>query len=377
MRVKALLFTLVLGLLAGSALAAGTIKIGGLFDLSGKAQNIGEPTKRVAQMVVDRINKTGGVNGKKIELVIADTESEPGKAVVALNRLIAKDKVVAVIGPTTTGATMACLSTIERAQIPMIACAGGDAPVVPVHKWIFKSPQRTTTAVEVLFAYLKSKGMTRVALLCASDKFGQEGEAALKELASNYGIKIVAEESFDPTDVDMSVQLAKVAKSKPKAVVVWTIGPAGAIIAKNAADANIEIPLFQCHGQPDDNYLKLGGKAVEGTMMPATKLVVGVQLAMADKQRSGILRFSKMYTQNKIGVIGTHSGYAWDAVQILVNALKTAGTDADALRTAIEHTKGYVGVSGVYNMSPKDHCGLGANSMVMVTVKNGKWAIEQ
>lgn len=364
-----------LAFLGSGLLAAEPIKIGGLFDLSGKAQHIGVPTKGVANMVVEQINKSGGINGRKLQLVIVDTESEPSKAVVALKKLLTRDKVVAIIGPTTTGAAMACMSTIEEAKIPMVACVGGDAAVEPIRKWVFKTPQKTTTAVERLFTYLKAHKLTSIALLGASDKFGQEGEQKLKAIAPKYGIKIVAQESFDPTDLDMTAQVTKVAKAKPQAIVVWTIGPAGAIIAKNVKQAGIKTPLFQCHGQPDPNYIKLAGAAANGTAMPSTKLMVANQLPANDKQRKVVQDFIRMYRARGLGEVSTHSGYAWDAIQITARAMKKAGTNPEKLRDAIENTKGYVGVSGIYNMSPTDHTGLGVDSLVMVRVQNGKWTL--
>lgn len=361
--------------LAGIASGADTIKIGGLFDLSGKAQAIGVSTKDVAQMIVDRINKEGGLKGAKLELVIADTQSEPSQAVVALKRIVTRDKVVAVIGPTTTGAAMACMSTIEEAGIPMVACVGGDAPVNPARKWVFKTPQRTSTAVERLFSHLKAQGLTKLGILAASDKFGQEGEAFLKSLAPKFGIEILAQESFDPNDVDMTVQLTKVAAAKPAAVVVWTIGPAGAIIARNARQAGVALPMFQCHGQPDPNYIKLAGDAATGTAMPATKLMAGEQLPANDPQRAVVIDFIKEYNARGLQNLSTHSGYAWDAVQIVAKALEKAGTEPNALRAAIEATRNYVGVSGIYNLSPTDHCGLGTDSLVIVKVMDGKWKL--
>jgi len=359
------------------AMGADAIKLGGLFDLSGKAQAIGVSTKDVAQMIVDRINKDGGLKGRPIELIIADTQSEPSQAVVALRRLLDRDKVAAVIGPTTTGAAMACLSTIEQARIPMVACVGGDAPVTPARKWVFKTPQRTSTAVERLFTYLKAQGLSKMCLLTASDTFGQEESGYLRSLAARYGIQIIAEESFDPNDVDMTVQLTKVAIAKPAAIVVWTIGPAGAVIARNATQAGIAIPLFQCHGQPDPNYIKLAGDAANGTAMPATKLMAGEQLPAADPQRAAVLDFIAQYEARGLKNLSTHSGYAWDAVQLIFKAMEKAGTDPEPLRAALENTRGYVGVSGVYNMSPKDHCGLGVDSLVIVKVEESKWKLVQ
>jgi branched-chain amino acid transport system substrate-binding protein len=364
---------LVSGLL--SLNAAEPIRIGGLFDLSGKAQHIGTPTRDVAQMITDRINKNGGLKGRPIELVVADTQSEPSQAVVALKRLVSKEKVVAVIGPTTTGAAMACLTALEEAGIPMVACVGGDAPVKPARKWLFKTPQRTSTAVERLYAYLKAQGLTQLGLLCASDKFGQEGEADLKSMASSSGIKIVSQESFDPTDADMTVQLTKVAAAKPAAIVVWTIGPAGAIVAKNAQQTGLKIPLFQCHGQPDASYVKLAGSAANGTAMPSTKVMVANQLPANDRQQSVVTDFVKEYQTRGIGTLSAHSGYAWDAVQIVFRAMEKVGTDPEALRQAIENTRDYVGVSGIYNLTAEDHCGLKVDSLVVVKVQDGQWKL--
>lgn len=373
------------GLVAAGLLAAGqgvwgaeadTIKIGGLFDLSGKAQHIGAPTKEVAQMVVDRVNKQGGIKGRKIELVVADTQSEPSQTVVALKRLLEKDNVVAVIGPTTTGAAMACLKEIDTAKRPMVACVGGDAPVTPVRPWVFKTPQKTSVAVARVYAHLQKNNLKKVALLCAGDKFGQEGQDVLEKLAPGSGIQIVAKESFDPAkDLDMSVQLRKAVDAKPDAIVVWTIGPAGATIAKNARQAGIAVPLFQCHGQPDANYIKLGGEAVNGTAMPATKLMAAEQLADTDKQKALVLEFIAAYKAKGLGEIGTHSGYAWDAVQLVCNAIEKGGAEPAAIRDALEKTTGYVGVSGIFSLSPEDHNGLGVDSLVMVKVENGKWKL--
>jgi branched-chain amino acid transport system substrate-binding protein len=377
MKINNIISTALLGglLATATAFSAETIRIGGLFDLTGKAQQIGEPTKNGAQMVVDRLNKQGGLKGRPIELVIADTQSEPSQAVVALKRLIEKDKVAAIIGPTTTGAAMACLKTLDEAGIPMVACVGGDAPVTPARKWVFKTPQRTSTAVESLFDYLKAHKLAKISILTASDKFGQEGDAFLKSTAPKYGITLMANESFDPMDSDMTIQLSKAAAAKPDAIVVWTIGPAGAIIARNARQLGLSIPLFQCHGQPDPNYLKLAAEAANGTRMPSTKLLVGSQLPDGDAQKAVELDFIREFEAKGLSNMSTHSGYAWDAVQLIFNAMEKAGTEPSALRDAIENTKNYVGVSGVYNMSPTDHCGLQTDSLVIVEIANGKWKL--
>jgi branched-chain amino acid transport system substrate-binding protein len=371
-----------LTLMAGSAMAADTIKLGAFFDLSGRAAFIGTPTKLVAVMVVDKINAEGGINGKMLELEIADTEADPAKTASIAKKFIYKDKVVAIIGPTLTDTGMNVKKVVDTGKTPIFMTVGGD-PVIMGGKfgpfeWVFKSPQRSSIAVERMFIYLKEKGLTKVALLAAADGFGKDGSHWMDVLAPKYGIEIVARESFGTRDTDMTAQLTNVKNSNPQALLVWTIGPAGSIIAKNKVQLGIDLPLFQCHGLPDPKYIELAGAASEGDRMPATKLMVADQLADSDPQKPVIQEFIKLYKEkgyDKQFPINTHSGYAWDAIMIVADAIKKVGTDAEALRAEIESTKNYVGISGTYNITAEDHNGLDVNSMVMVQVKNGKFVL--
>jgi branched-chain amino acid transport system substrate-binding protein len=385
-RLAAITIALMLVFFGSSAMAKDTIKIGAFFDLSGPAAFIGTPTKLVADMVVDKINKEGGVNGKEIELVIGDTEGDPAKAVNIAKKFIYKDKVAAIIGPTRTGTGMAVKKIIHGGKIPAFMTVGGDpvimgGPKLGPFDWIFKSPQRSSVAVKRLFMFLKEKGLTRIALLTASDGFGKDGTRWLTKLAPEFGLTIVAKESFGPKDTDMTAQLTNAKNAGPQALVVWTIGPAGAIVSKNKAQLGIDLPLFQCHGLPDPKYIELAGKASEGDRMPATKLMVADALPDSDPQKKVIAEFIRLYTDeygyHKQFPINTHSGYAWDAIMMVANAMKKAGTDAEALRSAIEQTKGYVGISGVYNLTPEDHNGLDVDSMVVVEVKGGKFVMAE
>lgn len=369
---------------AGGALAEDTIKIGAFFDLTGPAAAIGTPTKLVADMVVDKINKEGGVNGKKIELVTGDTEGDPAKAVNIAKKFIYKEKVAAIIGPTRTGTGMAVKKIVHDGKTPTFMTVGGDPVIMGGEKlgpfdWVFKSPQRSSVAVGRLYMYLKDKGMTKIALLTASDGFGKDGARWLTKMAPDFGITVLAEESFGPKDTDMTTQLTNVKNAGPQALVVWTIGAAGAIVSKNKAQLGIDLPLFQCHGLPDPKYIELAGSACEGDRMPATKLMVADSLPDSDPQKAVIREFVHLYTDvygyDKQFPITTHSGYAWDAIMMVANAMKRAGVEAGALRTAIEQTKGYVGISGVFSLTAEDHNGLGVDSMVMVQVKNGKFAM--
>ena len=385
-RLAAIIVALMLVFFGGSAAAGDTIRIGAFFDLSGPASFIGTPTKLVADMVVDKINKEGGVDGKAIELIVGDTEGDPAKAVNIAKKFIYKDKVAAIIGPTRTGTGMAVKKIVHAGKIPTFMTVGGDPVIMGGEKlgpfdWVFKSPQRSSVAVKRLYLYLKDKGLTKIALMTASDGFGKDGVRWLTRLAPEFGIEIVAQEAFGPKDTDMTAQLTNAKNAGPQAIVVWTIGPAGSIVSKNKAQLGIDLPLFQCHGLPDPKYIELAGKASEGDRMPATKLMVADTLPGSDPQKPVIKEFVRLYTDvyhyDKQFPINTHSGYAWDAIMIVANAMKQAGTQADDLRSAIERTTGYVGVSGVYNLTPEDHNGLDVDSMVVVQVKDGKFVMAE
>ncbi|WP_136796881.1 MULTISPECIES: ABC transporter substrate-binding protein [Desulfosediminicola] len=369
-------------LLAPAAFATETIKLGAFFDLSGRAAFIGTPTKLVAEMVVEKINGEGGINGKKLELIIADTEANPAKTASIAKKFIHKENVVAIIGPTLTDTGMNVKKVVDKGQTPIFMTVGGDPVIMGgkfgPYKYVFKSPQRSSIAVGRLFNYLQEKGLSKIALLSAADGFGKDGARWMDKLAAEYGIEIVARESFGTRDTDMTAQLTKVKNAQPQAIVAWTIGPAGSIIAKNKAQLGIELPLFQCHGLPDPKYIELAGSASEGDRMPATKLMVVDELPDSDPQKAIIQEFVTLYKEKGYDTqfpINTHSGYAWDAIMMVANAIEKVGTDREAIRAEIEGTKNYIGISGIYNITEEDHNGLGVDSMVMVQVKNGQFVM--
>ena len=379
-RLLCVAFMALLFVVVGVAQAAEPIKLGAFFDLTGTSSAIGTPTKLVSEMVVKKINDEGGINGRPLQLVIADDEGDPTKAALIARKFTESDKVTAIIGPTRTDTGMAAKPIVEQMKVPTFMTVGGDAPVtVAPFKYTFKSPQRTAVAVQKTYSYLKKKGVQKVAIITAADGFGKDGKAALEKLAPEFGINLVMAESFQATDNDMTAQLVKIKAASPDAIICWTIGKAGAIVAKNVKQLGIQAPLFQCHGLPDPIYVQLAGEASEGNIMPSTKLMVASQLSNSDPQKKIITEFIRLYTDvyhyDRQFPINTHSGYAWDAIYMVANAMKKAGTDSEKLRDAIEQTKGYVGVSGTYTITPEDHNGLGIDSMVMVQISKGQWKL--
>ena len=213
-------FVVLLFAVVGMAQAAEPIKLGAFFDLTGTSSAIGTPTKLVAEMVVKRINDEGGINGRPLQLVIADDEGDPTKAALIARKFTESDKVTAIIGPTRTDTGMAAKPIVEQMKVPTFMTVGGDAPVtVAPFKYTFKSPQRTAVAVQKTYTYLRKKGMQKIAIITAADGFGKDGKAALERLAPEYGMKLVIAESFQATDNDMTVQLVKIKAASPEAII--------------------------------------------------------------------------------------------------------------------------------------------------------------
>ncbi len=378
------LLVLVLFLFAApvSALAEDVILVGGLFAESGPAAFVGTPSRLVAEMAVEEINAAGGVLGKKLKLVTYDTESDANLALRNARRLVEQDRVLAIIGPTSTGSGMAMKQYIEDRGVPVLMTVGGD-PVIAggrfgPFKWTFKVPQRTSTAVRKVYAHLQAQGVKRISLLTATDGFGKDGAEHLQKLAPEFGLTVLASEVIDAKGNDFSAQAFKLAVTKPEAVIVWTIGPAGAIASKNFHALLGQKPLIvQSHGQPDPKFIELAGPAAEGVLMPGTKIMIPGELPDSDPQKALITRFLAEYSRRGLDrkfPINTHSGYAYDAVLLLKDALTRAGkADREALRQALESSKGVVGISGVFTTGPEDHNGLDTDSLAVLVVKNGKF----
>ncbi|MBW1697538.1 MAG: ABC transporter substrate-binding protein [Deltaproteobacteria bacterium] len=377
---------LVIGLMMSpiSSHAAEPIKIAGIFALTGRAAHIGTAQRDAVIIAIDEANEAGGVNGRRLELVMADTESSPTKAVMALKKVLESEDVVAIIGPTTTGTAMAMRGFIEKAKIPAFMHSGGDvilqAPLnrkdpKSLPRWTFKSPYRAAHAMGKICQYAAKKGIKKIGFLYSNEGFGKDGLKNVKVQAPRYGIKIISQEAFEPKDVDMTAQLTRINAKGVDAIIAWTVGPPMGIIPKNAKQLGIQVPLFECHGAGDPIFWKVAGEAGEGVMMPSTKIVVADQLPDSDIQKKKLLSYIEAYRKRFNREPGTMVAYGADAAYIVVEAIKKVGPDRAKIRDAIENTRGYVGLSGIYNLSADDHNGLSMKDIVMIKATGGGWRL--
>lgn len=362
---------------AKKAEAPREFKIGAIFASTGPASMLGLPEKNTAEMLVEELNAAGGINGVKVSLILYDTEGDATKTVTATKKLIELDGVDVIIGPTTSGNSMAIIDIIEDAKIPLISCAASVKIVVPVKPYVFKTPQTDVMAVEKIYTKLKAEGIKKIAILTVSNGFGDSGRVQLQNLAADYGLTIVAAERYGGKDTDMSVQLTKIKGTDAEAIICWGTNPGPAVVAKNRKQLGITIPLYNSHGVASKKFIELAGDAAEGTFLPAGKLLVVDQLAADDPQRKLLSEYKTSYESKFGGSVNTFGGHAFDAFKIAVMALENADKNGTTVRDEIEKITGFVGTGGIFNFSADDHNGLTKDGFVMVEISGGDWKMAE
>jgi branched-chain amino acid transport system substrate-binding protein len=350
-------------------------KIGGIFSITGPQSFLGDPEKKSMELAVEQINQAGGIDGRMLEAVIYDTEGDPSKALNAANRLISRDNVIAIIGPSLTPTTLAVMPLIQRAQIPFISCAAGNKIVSPVDPWVFKTAQSDILAVAAIYEHLKSKEIKKIGIITVANAFGESGREQLVAQAEAFGLTIVRDETFGAGDTDMTAQLTKITKENPQAIVCWGTNPGPAVIARNVQQLGITIPLYQSHGVASPKFIELAGDAAEGILLPTGKILVADLLPDDDPQKKVLTDYMAAYGAKFKTPVSGFGGYSYDAVNILAKAMAGSNGDKDKIRAGIENLKGHVGISGTFNFSETEHNGLGPDAFVMVKIENGTWAL--
>jgi len=355
--------------------ATDTIKIGTFLAVTGPASFLGDPELKTLQLYVDEINKQGGLLGKQVELVHYDTGGNAKEAVNFFKRLVKKDQVDIIVGGSSSGESLAVMPLAEEEQIPFISMAGAVKIIEPVQKWTFKTPHTDRMAAARIYTDMKRQGITKVALISGDGGFDKSGREESLKLAPEYGIEIVADESYGNKDTDMTAQLTKIRDSSAQAILNFGFGTGPAIVTKNVRQLGITLPLYQSHGVASKKYIELAGEAAEGVRLPAAALLVPDKLAANDPQKPALLSYKQKY-EAAHGDVSTFGGHAYDALFIAAEAIKRAGsTDKAKVRDEIEKTQGFAGTAGMFNMSPTDHMGLGLDAFKMLEICRADWVI--
>jgi branched-chain amino acid transport system substrate-binding protein len=360
---------------AGPQLTGEPYTIGAIFAITGDASSLGIPERNTAEMLQKMINQSGGIDGHPIAIKIEDTKGDPTETLTAAKRLVEGEKVLAIVGPSRTGSTLAIVDYMNQAEVPLVSCAAGIQIVEPVRKWVFKTPQSDRMAVQKIVEYLKTQNITKVASLSDDTGFGKGGRAEIEQLMPAAGITVVAYEEYGPKDTTVETQLTKIKGTKAQAVVCWGTPPGPAIVAKNMKQLAITIPLVCSHGVANSTFLSIAGDAANGVVLPAGRLLVWDQIPETDPQYPILKEYAEKYQAEFDKPADTFGGHAWDGVQLVADAMKKAGPDRAGIRDQIEQTKDFIGTGGVFNFSPQDHNGLSSDAFVMVKVVDGKWTL--
>jgi len=353
-------------------------KVGAVFSVTGRTSFLGEPEKKTAVMIAEAINKVGGINGHPLELVVYDDESDETKCVLAVKRLLKKDKVPVIIGPSLSGNTLAVVKVMNDAKVPLVSCAASNKIVTPVvdRKWVFKVPQSDTHAVEKIYDYLLKNGIKKIAIMSVSTGFGASGREELLRLAPEVGIEILADERYGPKDTDITAQLTRIRGTDAQAIVNWSVGPTQVLAVKNWHDLGMtNMPFYQSHGFGSRKNIELAGGAAEGVLCPLGRVNIPDLVPADHPQKKVIEIYNKAYQEKYNEPLSSFGGHGWDALNLVIDALKAVGPDSAKIRDYIETRTNFIGQHGVFNFSPTDHNGLTKEAFEMVVVKDGDWAL--
>ncbi|CAK0777769.1 branched-chain amino acid transport system substrate-binding protein [Azospirillaceae bacterium] len=354
------------------------LRVGSFLSMTGGASFLGDPEKKALDIEVSALNAKGGVNGRKIELVVYDDAGAADKAASFVKRLIESDKVDVIVGGSTTATTMAAVALVEKAGIPFVSLAGAVVIVEPVKKWVFKTPHTDRLAAEKIFEDMKKRGIAKIGLISEDAGFGKSGREQALLVAKNFGIEIVADEVYSAKDPDTTPQLTKI-RSAPglQALFNFGFGQGPAVVTRNYRQLGLSMPFYQSHGVASKEFVKLVGDAGENIRLPASSLAVAEQLPTNDVQKAVVIAFRNAYEDAYKAEASTFAGYAYDGLHLVVEAVARAGGGADKakIRDEIEKTHDYVGVTGVFAMSPTDHMGLSPKSFHMTEIRHGDWVL--
>lgn len=354
-----------------------TCKIGAILALSGKASWLGRPELNTLEMLTKKVNSSGGIGGYRIELVVEDSCGDENMARLGVKKLVGlHDNLLAIIGPSRSGTTMAIIPIVEEARIPLISCAAAEVIVNPVKKWVFKTPQTDLLAVCKIYKDIQERKITKVGVITGETGFGQAGRDHLIKTAGTYNVRIVADEIYPSAVLDMKSQLVRIRNQGAEAVINWSIVPAQSIVANNMQELGIDIPLYQSHGFGNIKYLKLiNPGAADKIRFPCGRLLCVDSLPDEHPQKKVLQKYRAEYEQAYAEPVTTFGGYAHDALMLVFDALEHCGPDKNRIRDYLENRKGFVGTTGIFNFSPLDHNGLDLSSFPLLGVRDNQFVL--
>ena len=368
-----------LGLAAATTLASADINVGVTVSATGPAASLGIPEKNTISLMPQTIG------GQKVNYIVLDDASDTTTAVANTRKLITENKVDIVLGSSTSPNSLAMIDVVSEAQTPMISIAASARIVEPVdakRKWVFKTPQNDIMMSLAIASHMASAGVKTVGFIGFADAYGEGWYQEFSKIAGIKGLSIVANERYARTDTSVTGQALKIVAAKPDAVLIAGSGTPAVLPQRALKERGYAGKYYQTHGVANNDFLRVGGKDVEGTFLPSGPVLVAGQLPNNFPVKASAMEYVNKYeAAYGKGSVSTFGAHAWDAGRLMAvaaeQALKKAkpGTAEfrSALRDALESAREVQGAHGVFNMSPTDHLGLDQRARVMVKIENGQW----
>ena len=365
--------------LAAATFAHADVNVGVTVSATGPAASLGIPQKNTVALMPQTIG------GQKINYIVLDDASDTTQAVSNTRKLITESKVDVILGSTVTPNSLAMIDVVAENQTPMISMAASARIVDPVDakkRWVFKTPQNDIMMSLAIATSMADNGVKTVGFIGFADAYGEGWYQEFSKAAALKGLTIVASERYARADTSVTGQVLKIVAAKPDAVLVAGSGTPAVLPQRALKERGYAGKYYQTHGVANNDFLRVGGKDVEGTLLPSGPVLVAAQLPASNPVKKSamdyVTKYEAMYGK---GSVSTFGGHMWDVgmlMQVAVaNALKTAkpGTPEfrTALRDALENTTEVHGAHGIFNMSKTDHLGLDQRARVMVKIENGAW----
>jgi branched-chain amino acid transport system substrate-binding protein len=353
--------------------------IGAVLSLTGAQSGLGVPEKNAIDLEVARINDAGGINGHELVVIIEDDASDVDQAIARTTKLVEQDNVLAIIGSTGSGQSMAMRDEINVAQIPQVSLGSGAIITREFDPLVFQTPWTADLIVPLALEYLKEQGLTDVGLITEDTGFGKDGRELISATADDYGLTIVSDQVFKPADTDMTGQLTVIKSAGADVVLMWSSVAASSIVPKNMSQLNLGIPLVCSHGVAKQEFIDGAGAAGEGVIAFAGKVLAPETYGVGTPGHEAATSFVERYTE-AYGVAPDHfAGHAYDGLYLVVEALNRLdeGFTPTDLRDEIEATSGFPGIGGTFTFSATDHNGMTSDDIVMYRIENGKWVLAE
>lgn len=377
-KIPAALVLATLATFAGNVLAQ--VKVGVIASSTGPTALVGIPQKNTVPLLPTKVGDL------TVEYIALDDASDSTASVTAVKKLLSEQNVDAIIGPSGSPNAMGVIQFMAEAGVPMLAPVGTAAVVLPMNeqkKWVFKTTQNDDIIAKALTEHMVKAGVKTLGLIGTADPYGENWGKVMAGLAEKNGIKIVATEKFQRSDSSVTGQALKVIGAKPDAVLVTAPGGPSVLPQTTLFDMGYKGQMYQTHGAALPDFLKLGGKKVEGTILAASLMLVLPEIEDSNPSKAVAAKYIDAYEKMHGNKPATFGANVYDAGLLLEQAIPLAakagkpGTKEfrSALRDALEQTKELVGTQGVYNMTPEDHSGFDERGRVMITVKDGNWTL--